>query len=134
MAFGVRRSALFCRNSSSTFVTLAAFCSSFFASFCNEPRELPIAVVRTAVHVQHLPCDLTSFRQVTDSAGNILNGGDAFRALQKILNSSERASAGPRTPRTTLAPFFLVGLFSARRIILANDTLIFRRACLLLGL
>jgi hypothetical protein len=40
------------------------------------PCELPFAKVCTAVDVQHLPCDLPSFCQVNDRAGNVLNGRD----------------------------------------------------------
>jgi hypothetical protein len=45
---------------------------------------LPFAPVRTAVHVQHLPCDLPSFRQVNDSAGKVLNRGDCAHGRKRF--------------------------------------------------
>src|ERR1700722_5393929 len=52
------------------------------------PAWLPPAHVRTVVHVQHLPCNVTSFRQINDSVGDILrvgNGTHWRKAFQEIL-------------------------------------------------
>jgi hypothetical protein len=38
--------------------------------------RLPSSRVRTAVHVQHLPGYVTSFRQINDSFSNVLRLGD----------------------------------------------------------
>ena len=35
-------------------------------------RGLPFANVRAAVHVQHLPCDVTGLRQINDSLSDVL--------------------------------------------------------------
>jgi hypothetical protein len=39
-------------------------------------RRLPFANVRTAVYVQHLPGDVTGFRQINDTLSDVLRVGD----------------------------------------------------------
>src|SRR5258708_5232866 len=48
---------------------------------------LPLPVVRACVHVQHLSCDMTSFRQIKDRIDNVGNIGylaHRRKALQKL--------------------------------------------------
>ncbi len=47
-----------------------------FNSVIRQLSRLPPARVRTAVHVQHLSGDVTSFSEVNDSIGNVLRFRD----------------------------------------------------------
>src|SRR5580658_753642 len=50
--------------------------------------DLPSAGVRTAVHVQHLPGDGTSFRQINNSVSDLLRVGDCShrrKGFQEVL-------------------------------------------------
>src|SRR3954468_21380584 len=48
--------------------------------------ELPFANVRTAIHVQHLPCNLPRFCQIEHGAGNLLNHGDRAHWRKRLQN------------------------------------------------
>jgi hypothetical protein len=51
-------------------------------------RCLPFSVVRTCVHVQHLPCHMTSFRQINDRLDDVVYVRDHShrrQAFQKLV-------------------------------------------------
>src|SRR6266436_10055496 len=53
-----------------------------------QPAGLPFTVVRTAVHVQHLPGDMARFREIEHRASDVLRCGDRThrrQGLQEIL-------------------------------------------------
>ena len=63
-------------------------CSRRSAPLAANFYRLPSSRVRTAVHVQHLPGYVTSFRQINDSFSNVLGLGDRAhrcKSLHEVL-------------------------------------------------
>ena len=46
--------------------------------------QLPLAYVRTAIHVQHLPGHLTGFCQINDRVHDVFHPGNLTHRLQRL--------------------------------------------------